>query len=97
MIKVAEMDDDSRGQTIDIDMRGQVCPSTLLVSMDNLNKYREALQGGSARLRIKTDNREATTTIPTTAENMGYVVQVRNLGGYYQIEISSSGSANDNL
>jgi len=91
------MTDDSKMQTIDIDMRGQVCPSTLLVAMDNLNKHREALQGGSVRLQIQTDNREATTTIPTTAENMGYDVQVRNLEGYYQIEISSSASTNDNL
>ncbi len=84
------MDDDSRVQTINIDMRGQVCPSTLLVAMDNLNKHRETIQDGSVRLRIQTDNREATTTIPTTAENMGYDVHVSNMEGYYQIEISYS-------
>lgn len=91
------MNDKSIMQTIEVDMRGQVCPSTLLVTMDSLNKYREGLRKGELLLAIKTDNREATTTIPGTAESMGYVAHVRNIEGYYQIEICSSSSVNENL
>ena len=70
---------------IDIDMRGQVCPATLLVAMAALNQNRTLLLSGEARLCIKTDNREATATIPTTAENMGYEVKVTKLESCYNI------------
>ena len=82
--------ENSNSQTIEIDMRGQVCPSTLLVAMDNMNKQQAGLKNGSLRLLIKTDNREATNTIPGTAESMGYSVQVTSMDGYYQIEIFST-------
>ena len=91
------MPDERKVQIIEVDMRGQVCPSTLLVAMDNVNKLREELQDGAVRLAIKTDNREATMTIPGTAESMGYAVQVKNMEGYYQIEICSAASADDKL
>ena len=91
------MPDESKMQIIEVDMRGQVCPSTLLVAMDNLNKHREELQNGEIRLAIKTDNREATMTIPGTAESMGYAVQVKIMEGYYQIEICAAASADDRL
>ncbi len=75
---------------IHIDMRGQVCPACLLVAMDNLNKHRENLKSGRENLCIKTDNREATTTIPTTAKNMGYPVKVKKKDTYYEICVGSS-------
>lgn len=72
-------------EIIEIDMRGQVCPACLLVAMDMMNKHREALNKGLEELCIKTDNREATTTIPSTARNMGYSVTVNKLESYYLI------------
>ena len=74
-------------QIIDIDMRGQVCPATLLVAMDKLNRFRKGLLDGTIRLLIKTDNRDATNTIPATAQNMGYGVRVRKEQSHYEIEI----------
>ena len=83
------MSSDNSVQTIEVDMRGQVCPSSLLVAMDNINRQKDGLQDGSLKLSIKTDNREATTTIPGTAKAMGYAVEVIRKEGYYQIEIIS--------
>lgn len=79
------MDKSSEQKVVDIDMRGQVCPACLLVAMDMMNKNRDVLKSGETILCIKTDNREATTTIPTTAKNMGYNVKVSKKDTYYQI------------
>jgi TusA-related sulfurtransferase len=72
-------------KVIDIDMRGQVCPACLLVAMDKMNKNRDVLKSGAVKLCIKTDNREAITTIPTTAKNMGYNVKVSKKDSFYKI------------
>lgn len=79
------MQDVVEQKVIDIDMRGQVCPACLLVAMDKLNKNRDVLKNGTVKLCIQTDNREATTTIPTTAKNMGYNVRVTKKESFYQI------------
>lgn len=84
------MSDQQAQELIEIDMRGQVCPACLLVAMDKLNKHRETLKNGLVRLCIKTDNREATTTIPTTARNMGYSVTVAKMDSFYQICVGRS-------
>lgn len=79
------MDDSTEQKIVDIDMRGQVCPACLLVAMDKMNKNRDVLKSGETKLCIQTDNREATTTIPTTARNMGYNVKVTKMETYYRI------------
>jgi TusA-related sulfurtransferase len=81
---------DKRPEIREIDMRGQVCPSTLLVTLDNINRNQEELRNGKVRLLIRTDNRDATTTIPGTAENMGYEIEVMPKDGYYEILIFCS-------
>ncbi|MFH1215626.1 MAG: sulfurtransferase TusA family protein [Pseudomonadota bacterium] len=79
------MNDKPEQKKIDIDMRGQVCPACLLVAMAQMNTNRDVLQSGAARLCIKTDNREAINTIPTTAQNMGYSCRVKKKENYYEI------------
>ena len=79
------MNDQETPKLVEIDMRGQVCPACLLVAMDTLNKHRTALKQGLEKLCIETDNREAITTIPTTARNMGYSVTVTKIDSFYQI------------
>lgn len=74
-------------QTITLDVRGQICPATLLVALENMNTHYSLLWAGVAKLHIMTDNREATMTIPGTARNMGYTVTVAQEAGYYTIEI----------
>lgn len=78
-------------QEIVVDIRGQICPSTLLTALREINQRREALQSGSERLVILTTNRESTGTIPEAARNMGYGVSVTPEEGYYRIAIDWSG------
>lgn len=79
------MSEQTKQQVIEVDMRGQICPACLLVAMDQLNRNRSVLQSGMARICIKTDNREATNTIPVTAKNMGYQVKVSKEAACYEI------------
>lgn len=76
---------DGAGKDVVLDIRGQVCPATLLVALREMNRRRSALEKGAERLRILTDNRDATATIPEAARNMGYDVRVDAEDGAYQI------------
>lgn len=72
---------------IEYDIRGQICPSTLLTALQVINEYSEQLSDGAVKIIFKTDNRDATSTIPESAANMGYPVTVTKGDGYYVIEI----------
>ena len=69
------------------DIRGQICPSCLLFTLREVNDQRSALKEGSVKLLIKTDNRNATSTIPEAVSSMGYDYCVAKKDGYYEIEI----------
>lgn len=75
------------------DVRGQICPSCLLVALRRLNEYRERIKSGGAEFHILTDNRHSTATIPNAVSNMGYAIQVLNEDGYYRIVIRAADSA----
>jgi len=77
------MNDDMK--MFEFDIRGQICPSTLLTALRQVNRHRDALRSGCARLHFFTDNRDATTTIPDAIRNMGYVVTVTKERGWYRI------------
>ena len=73
-------------ETIELDIRGQICPSTLLMALRAIATHQEALRAGKGKLTIRTDNRDATATIPEAAINMGYSVTVeKEEGGSYLI------------
>jgi len=74
-------------RSIELDICGQICPSTLLVVLREMNNNFEELNSGRAKIIIKTDNRDATNTIPEAAENMGFQVTVSKSGGAYTIMI----------
>jgi TusA-related sulfurtransferase len=74
-------------ETIEFDNCGQLCPSTLLTALREVNTYRDQLQQGSHQLVIKTDARDATRTIPDAVENMGYQVEISKQHGIYVIRI----------
>ena len=80
------------GRTMTFDMRGQICPSTLLTALKEVNEHRESLQAGSSSLLFLTDNVEATVTIPESVANMGYQVRVTKRPGYYEIEVGGKGT-----
>lgn len=72
------------------DLRGRICPSTLLVAMKEMNDHRQQLQDGTLRLRLLVENRDATVTIPEMAHNMGYQVQLSKEGQHYELVISTA-------
>ncbi len=71
------------------DIRGQICPSTLLTALKEINARKEDLRTNSVVLIFFTDNRDAVSTIPATVENMGYRVKVQPLDGYYRITVQN--------
>ena len=73
--------------TIIHDIRGQMCPSCLLFTLREVNEHRKNLKDNNARIIIKTDNRDATATIPDAVASMGYDCAVEKKDGYYTIEI----------
>jgi len=74
-------------EDLTIDIRGQICPSTLLTALRVLNAHRESLRSGDLELVILTDARDATHTIPEAATNMGYRAQVEAADGHYTIRL----------
>ncbi|HWR96988.1 MAG TPA: sulfurtransferase TusA family protein [Candidatus Methanoperedens sp.] len=74
-------------QTIEFDIRGQICPSTLLIALREMNTHEQALRAGGVRLRFLTDNRDCVTTIPESAHNMGFAAEVARRDGCYLIEL----------
>ncbi len=75
-------------ETIEFDIRGQLCPATLLVALKEINARAELLRTGQVRLCFLIDNRDATGTIPESASNMGYAVTVKQADGWYRVEVS---------
>ena len=76
-------------KTIEMDIRGQVCPSSLLMALQVANKNYAEIANGLMQVVIKTDNRDATGTIPDALENMGVVAKVEKIEGYYKITLLS--------
>ncbi|MHB8894168.1 MAG: sulfurtransferase TusA family protein [Candidatus Geothermincolia bacterium] len=77
-------------KVIEYDIRGQICPSTLLTALQEINTHQAALRERAVRLRFLTDNRDCVTTIPTSGRNMGYAVDVRREDDCYVIEVFSA-------
>jgi len=71
------------------DIRGQVCPSTLLVTLREVNTIYDDLSRGERVLEVLTDSRKATHTIPEAVANMGLKVDVSAQNGHYLILISA--------
>ena len=72
-------------EIIEKDIRGQICPSSLLLALREINKNFDRLANGALEIVVLTDNRDATGTIPTTVENMGLHSEVEKIAGYYRI------------
>lgn len=78
-------------RTVELDIRGQVCPSTLLLTLREINHYQKEILAGSVELVILTDNRNACVTVPQAAQNMGLQAQVDKVAGSYTIRIHGEG------
>ena len=71
----------------EIDLRGQICPSTLLTALRETNSNKAELRAGELRLVILTDNRNSTTHISESISAMGYHVDINKEHEYYRISI----------
>lgn len=74
-------------ENIELDIRGQVCPSCLLLTLREINRQHAALMNRRARLTVMIDSRDATTTIPEAVKNMGLRVNVEKEQGVYRVVI----------
>ncbi|MDA8086495.1 MAG: sulfurtransferase TusA family protein [Nitrospiraceae bacterium] len=74
-------------EDIVLDIRGQICPACLLITLSELNNNKERLKGAKARMIVKTDHRDATRTIPGAAFAMGYSVSVVQKDRHYEITL----------
>jgi TusA-related sulfurtransferase len=81
------MDSDTSTGDMILDIRGQICPACLLVTLREIYEHREVLNSGGVRLVIQTDHRDATRTIPGAVSAMGYHVSVSKVRNYYEIEL----------
>lgn len=78
-------------RTVELDIRGHVCPASLLISLKKMNAMREELSSGEVALRILTANRESVPTITEVARSMGYAVAVEHTEAHYAILVESVG------
>jgi hypothetical protein len=77
-------------KTIELDIRGQICPSCLLLTLKELNQHADTIRDGSAEVVVTTDDRQATATIPSTADRMGFRTEVGRVDDCYRIRIFGS-------
>jgi TusA-related sulfurtransferase len=75
------------GQVETLDIRGQVCPASLLMTLKRLNGIRDAVHKGTAGLDVLTDNRDSVGTISESVLDMGYQVDVAKREGHYLLSI----------
>ena len=75
-------------EIIELDIRGQVCPSCLLLTLREVNTHHANLTAGHFRLVVLIDSRDATTTIPEAVKNMGLMAKVEKQTGAYRIVIA---------
>lgn len=73
---------------LEIDITGQICPSSLLVALREINKHFAELSSGQLHLLFRTDNRQAVNTIPESAANMGLSCSVEKTTNGYILAIS---------
>lgn len=74
-------------KSVTMDIRGQICPSSLLLVLREVNRQHQQLRTGELCMTVLTDNRAATGTIPEAVTNMGIHAKVVKLDGYYRITI----------
>lgn len=82
------MPERSEQAIIEHDMRGQICPSCLIMALREINTRQDEIRSMSRELHILTDNRQSTSTIPQAAINMGYQVEVIKEQSWYRLKIS---------
>lgn len=70
-----------------IDIRGQICPSCLLLTLKEVTSKAIDLETGDFSILVISDDRHATATIPDSVRNMGFSTSVEKTDNGYQILI----------
>ncbi len=76
-------------EILEYDIRGQICPSCLLMTLQRINELGDSLKQGEQVMHVLTDNRHATTTIPDAVSHMGFDVTVSKDADHYRIAITA--------
>ncbi|HEY3489780.1 MAG TPA: sulfurtransferase TusA family protein [Candidatus Deferrimicrobiaceae bacterium] len=77
------------GQVVTLDLRGQVCPASLLLALRKVNELKGPLGAGTVGLDVLTDNRDSVGTISDATFNMGFQVSSEKRDGHYVLAIRS--------
>ena len=81
--------------TVQVDARGFVCPSSLLVALRELNKHKEGLQRAEMRVVFLVDNHDSTNRICEAVKSMGYTFDVTETDNGYSIVVSKARPGKD--
>lgn len=76
--------------TVEIDVCGQICPSSLLTALREVNKHKNSLRNGEMQLDILTDNHDSTNRVSEAVTNMGYQVKVEDRKNHFRISIAKN-------
>ncbi|SHI55987.1 Sulfurtransferase TusA [Malonomonas rubra DSM 5091] len=76
-----------------IDVCGQICPSSLLTALREINQRKNELRDGKLQLDIITDNHDSINRIAEAVSNMGYQVSLADQGKQFRISICKTDGA----
>ncbi len=82
--------------TVHVDVRGFVCPSSLLIALRELNKYRESLRTDHFTIEMMVDNQDSTNRICEAVKSMGYDFDVTDRDNCYCIAVYRSRALKEN-
>lgn len=77
-------------QIVEVNVCGQICPSSLLTALREVNRFKAGLKTGELSLVFLTDNPDSTNRIREAVGNMGYLVEVQDLPGCFRIAIDKA-------
>ena len=77
-------------KTVEIDICGQICPSTLLTTLNEVNNHKQPLRNGEICLDILTDHHDSTNRVCEAVSNMGYLVNIEDQGQFFRISIKKN-------
>lgn len=73
---------------VELDIRGQICPSCLLLTLKAVNQHSAELRRAATEVVVVTDDRMAVSTIPGAVGKMGFQAEVTQEGAGYRIRVT---------
>ena len=75
----------SEDNQIVLDIRGQICPSCLLIALKEVTGHADKINDRLLSVLIVSDDRQATSTIPGAVHSMGFSTRVDKTDAGYEI------------